>query len=100
MLASLQFTVYLAAVLVVCPTTPGPTWPQVAKEVLSYGEVDGAMLPPALFDGLFEDDAAIGCLRRLEHLYFARAPLAWKCARKLLSNVMLKPSMGSTEAGV
>jgi len=99
MSVALQFTVYLAAVLVVGPATSGPASPQIAKEVMSYGKVECAMLPPALIDGLCKDDGGLDCLRSLKYLYFAGAPLARKSAERLVGHVTLKPAMGSTEAG-
>ncbi|KAF2463873.1 putative AMP-binding enzyme [Lindgomyces ingoldianus] len=99
MTVALQFTVYLGAVLVVGPASPGPTSPHIARCVLERGKVEGAMLPPALIEGLCEDDAGLESLRRLEHLYFAGAPMPRKAAEKLLGHVPVKPAMGSTEAG-
>lgn len=100
MTVALQFTVYLGSVLVVGPVTSGPASVQVARDTMRYGNVKGAMLPPALIDGLCEDDAGLDCLRNLEYLYFAGAPLLRKTAEKLLGHVTIKPAMGSTEAGV
>ncbi|KAF2179124.1 putative AMP-binding enzyme [Zopfia rhizophila CBS 207.26] len=99
MTVALQFTVYLGAILVVGPAGAGPTGPLVARDTLRYGKVQGAMLPPALIDGLCGDAIGLECLRNLECLYFAGAPLTRQTAEKLLGHVTLKPAMGSTEAG-
>lgn len=100
MTIALQSTVYWGAILVVGPATPGPISPAIAHDTIKYGQVDCALLPPALIDGLCGNAAGLQCLRNLEFLYFGGAPLGRKTAEKLLGHVMLKPAMGSTEAGV
>jgi acyl-coenzyme A synthetase/AMP-(fatty) acid ligase len=99
MTVSLQFPVFLGAVVVIGPVTPGPTSPSLAADILKYSNAQGAVLPPALIDGLCDDDEGLRCLRNLDHLYFAGAPLSRRSAEKLISHVPVRPAMGSTEAG-
>lgn len=99
MTVSLQFPVFLRSVVVIGPVTPGPTHPRIAKEVLKYSKAQGALLPPALIDGLCEDAEGLRCLRNLDYVYFAGAPLTQRSAEKLIDYVAVKPAMGSTEAG-
>jgi acyl-coenzyme A synthetase/AMP-(fatty) acid ligase len=99
MTVSLQFPVFLRSVVVIGPVTPGPTEPHVAKDVLRYSKAQGALLPPALIDGLCDDAEGLQCLRNLDYLYFAGAPLTQRSAEKLVGDVAVKPAMGSTEAG-
>lgn len=99
MTVALQFTVYFSSILVVGPATPGPASPQTARDVMRHGKVNGALMPPALIDGLCEEQSGINCLRGLKYLYFAGAPMNRKTAEKLIGHVPVKPAMGSTEAG-
>jgi hypothetical protein len=96
---SLQFPVFLRAVVVIGPVTPGPTSPSLAADILKYSAAQGALLPPALIDGLCDDAEGLRCLRNLDYLYFAGAPLSQRSAEKLISYVPVRPAMGSTEAG-
>lgn len=98
MTVSLQFPIFLGAVTVIGPVTAGPTGPSLAKEVLKYSNAQGALLPPALVDGLCEDVEGLECLRGLDYVYLAGAPLTRRTAEKLLGHVSVKPAMGSTEA--
>lgn len=99
MTVALQFPVFLGSVAVIGPPSAGPTKPSVAEEVIRRGKVQGVMLPPALIDGLCQSDSGLECLRRLDCVYFAGAPLSRRTADKLLGHVPVKPAMGSTEAG-
>jgi acyl-coenzyme A synthetase/AMP-(fatty) acid ligase len=99
MTVSLQFPVFLRSVVVIWPVTLGPTESHVAKDVLRYSKTQGALLPPALIDGLCDDAEGLQCLRNLDYLYFAGAPLTQRSAEKLVGHVAVKPAMGSTEAG-
>lgn len=99
MTVSLQFPVFLRATVVIGPVTPGPTSPQLARDVLKYSKAQGALLPPALIDGLCEEREGLQSLRNLDYLYFAGAPLTQRSAEKLIQHVPVKPAMGSTEAG-
>ncbi|KAF2202541.1 putative AMP-binding enzyme [Delitschia confertaspora ATCC 74209] len=99
MTVALQFTVFLNTVVVVGPAGQGPTKPQDALAVLQYGNVQGIMFPPALIDGLCQSPVGLACLRELDYIYFAGAPLTRSTAEELLGHVTVKPAMGSTEAG-
>lgn len=80
MTVSLQFPVFLGSVVVIGPPSTGPTEPTVAEEVIRRGKVQGVMLPPALIDGLCESVSGIECLRGLDYVYFAGAPLSRRTA--------------------
>lgn len=97
MLVSLQLTVSLGSIVVIGPKAQ--TTPVIARDVLRYGKVQGAMVPPSLIDSLCDDPAGLETLRNLEYLYFAGAPISAPTAQKLLGHVTLKPGIGSTEAG-
>jgi hypothetical protein len=99
MTVALQFPIFLGAVVIIGPVTPGPTGPSVAKDVLKFSNAEGALLPPALIDALCDDAEGLECLRRLKHVYFAGAPLMLRTAEKLITHVPVRPAMGSTEAG-
>jgi len=99
MTVALQFPVFLGTVVVIGPPNAGPTTPSVAEEVIRRGKAQGVMLPPALIDGLCESPSGLECLRALEYVYYAGAPLSRRTAEKLLGYVPVKPAMGSTEAG-
>ena len=95
----MQFTVFLGSIVVVGPTSSSPTNASVAIDVLKYGQVEGALFPPALIDSVCDDPVGAERLRKLDYLYFAGAPLSRRTAEKLLGHVPLYPGMGSTEAG-
>jgi acyl-coenzyme A synthetase/AMP-(fatty) acid ligase len=99
MTVALQFPVFLGTVFVVGPVTAGPLDPTSARDTLKWSQAQGALFPPALIDGMCEDPSGLECLRGLDHLYFAGAPLARRTAEKLVDYVSVKPAMGSSEAG-
>lgn len=99
MTVALQFPIFIGAIVVIGPTTPGPPNPQITAQVLKYSKAQGALFPPALIDALCDDPEGLACLRNLEYLYFAGAPLNPRTATKLIDHVSVKPAMGSTEAG-
>lgn len=97
MTVALQMTVFLNSVVVVGP--PDPATADIATQILKFGNVASALLPPSLIEELCRNPIGLDCLRRLKHLYFAGAPLAGWAAEKLSGYGKLQPAMGTTEAG-
>ncbi|KAF1956867.1 putative AMP-binding enzyme [Byssothecium circinans] len=99
MTVALQFPIFCGSVVVIGPAGSGPTTPAAAREVMIQGQVQGSMLPTALIDGMCQTEEGLECLRNLDYLYFAGAPLSQSTVAKLSAHVPIKPAMGSTEAG-
>ncbi|KAL8829946.1 MAG: hypothetical protein Q9191_001718 [Dirinaria sp. TL-2023a] len=71
----------------------------VVKSVLDNGNVDGALLVPALIDSMCLDAGALAALRKLKYIHYVGAPLNVDTGTKLSLYVRIVPSIGSTEAG-
>lgn len=97
MLLTLSMTTFTQMVAVIGP--PGPPSPDVVSQVLQYGRIDGAVLPPALVDALCLSPASLQALKSLKYIHYAGAPLSDKSAKLLLSDVQVVPCVGSTENG-
>lgn len=97
MTVALQMTVFLNSVVVVGP--PGPATAANVTQILEFGNVAGAMLPPSLIEDICRDPLGLERLRRLKYVYFAGAPLPRSVAEQLSGYGKLQPAMGSTEAG-
>jgi hypothetical protein len=97
MLMSIAMTSFVHMTAVIGP--PGPHPPDVLAEVLRYGDVDGALLPPALIDGLCLSETGLQALRDLKYIHYAGAPLSAKSGELLVPYVQVVPCIGSTEAG-
>lgn len=98
MLTILSMSAYLRTVVVLGPVFAPPA-PAVVKGVLEYGNVDGAMLPPALIDALCLDPIGLSALRTLQYIHYVGAPLSITSGQLLSDHVRVVPSIGSTEAG-
>lgn len=97
MTVALQTTVYLNSVVVV--GSPAPTTADIAAQIMKFGNIASAILPPSLMEELCRNPVGLECLRRLKYIYFAGAPLAAWAAEKLSGYGKLEPAMGTTEAG-
>ena len=97
MLMTLSMTTFTEMVAVIGP--PGPPSPDVVSQVLQYGRIEGAVLPPALIDALCLSPVSLQALRSLKYIHYAGAPLSDKSAELLLSDVQVVPCVGSTETG-
>lgn len=97
MTVALQLPLFLNTVLVVGPSSP----PSVAitTQILEFGHIAGAILPPLLIEDLCRDSKGLDRLRKLDYLYFAGAPLSRPVAKQLLGYTKIQPAMGSTEGG-
>ena len=93
-----SMSVFVRTVVVLGPVQYLPN-PSVVQQVLQYGEVDGALLPPALIDALCLDQSGLSALRSLDYIHYCGAPLGTNNGNKLCSHVRLAPSIGTTEAG-
>jgi hypothetical protein len=97
MLLVLSMTTFLNMTAVIGPSEP-PS-PDGITNVLRYGYVEGALLPPALIDGLCLSSAGLQALRDLKYIHYAGAPLSEKSGKLLIPHVHVVPCIGSTEAG-
>ncbi|PYH40575.1 putative AMP-binding enzyme [Aspergillus saccharolyticus JOP 1030-1] len=94
---TLAMTSFVHMTAVVGPSA-APT-PQLVADILRYGQVDGALLTPALIEELCLLSSGLEALRKLKYIHFAGAPLSPKAGAQLASHVHLVPCIGSTEAG-
>ncbi|KAJ5715912.1 uncharacterized protein N7483_013093 [Penicillium malachiteum] len=82
---------------VIGPT--GPPTPETVAQVIKYGHVEGALLPPVLIDALCLTSDGLEALKGLTYIHYAGAPLSAKSGELLAPHVQLVPSVGSTECG-
>ena len=97
MTVALQWTTFLNTILVVGP--PDAVTADKVIQVLELGKVAGIVMPPSLLEEICCHPQGLACLRRLQHIYFAGAPLPQPIAEMLVGHCKLQPAMGSTEAG-
>ncbi|KAJ5668962.1 hypothetical protein N7462_010032 [Penicillium macrosclerotiorum] len=97
MAMTLAMTTFLHMTAVLGPSTP-PS-PEVITNVLRYGNVKGALLPPILIDSLCLSPAGLQALRELKYIHFAGAPLSAKSGELLVPYTKVVPAIGSTETG-
>ncbi|EIT82217.1 hypothetical protein AO1008_11774 [Aspergillus oryzae 100-8] len=88
---------FLHMITVVGP--PVPPSAEIITKTLQYGQVEGALLPPALIDVLCQTSPGLDALRQLKFVHYAGAPLSKKTGDQLASHVRIVPCIGSTEAG-
>ena len=91
-------TTFLNTILVIGPIGPPPT-AQIAGQILEFGNVAGAELPPWLIEDMCRDDTLPKHLQDLKYLYHAGAPLDTATGDRLAGRCCLPPGIGSTEAG-
>lgn len=94
---TLSATTFLGTVMVIGPATP-PT-PQIVLDILRYGNVEKALLTPAVIEELCLTPEGLEGLRKLKHLQYAGAPLSAKAGEQLIDHVAVTPAIESTEAG-
>lgn len=94
---TLCMTGYINTTVVLGPSSP-PT-PKTIQQIIQYGRVEGAILPPILIDQLCSNSHGLSALRTLDYLQYVGAPLGKKSGTLLSQYVRLAPSIGSTEAG-
>ena len=95
---ALQMTTFLNTILVIGPVGPPPT-AQIVDQILHFGNVVGAELPPSLIEDMCRDDTMLKRLQDLKYLYYAGAPLNKATGDRLAGRCFLHPGIGSTEAG-
>src|SRR5437667_6638442 len=98
MTVALQMTVFLGTIVVVGPAN-GPPTATIVDQILQYGNVAGAMLPPSIIEALCRNLNMLNRLRKLKYVYFAGAPLNKATGDLISQHVKLVPAIGSTEAG-
>lgn len=92
----LSVTAFLHTTTVIGPSAP-PS-PEVVADILHFGRVDGALLPPELIDRLCLSPSGLAALRGLQYFHYVGAPLSVKTDNQLASHVKVVPCIGSTEA--
>ena len=91
-------TTFLNTILVIGPVEPQPT-AQIVDQILHFGNVVGAELPPALIEDMCREDTMLKRLQDLKYLYYYGAPLNKATGDQLAGHCCLHPGIGSTEAG-
>ncbi|KAJ5712437.1 hypothetical protein N7493_008905 [Penicillium malachiteum] len=94
---SMMAVVDTAAALPAVIGPAGPPNPATIAQVIKYGRVEGALLPPVLIDALCLSPDGIEALKGLKYIHYAGAPLSAKSGELLAPHVKLVPSIGSTE---
>ncbi|KAE8306517.1 AMP-binding enzyme [Aspergillus transmontanensis] len=94
---TLAIPTFLHMTTVVGP--PVPPSAEIITKTLQYGQVEGAILPPALIDVLCQTSSGLDALRQLKFVHYAGAPLSKETGDQLASHVRIVPCIGSTEAG-
>ncbi|KAJ5528320.1 hypothetical protein N7513_012479 [Penicillium frequentans] len=97
MLMTLSMTTFVHMTAVI--GLAGPPSPDGITEVLRYGRVEGALLPPVLIDALCLSPNGLQALRDLKYIHYAGAPLSTKSAELIIPHAQVVPCVGSTEAG-
>ncbi|KAJ6023984.1 hypothetical protein N7540_004781 [Penicillium herquei] len=97
MLLMLSMTTLVHMRAVIGPA--GPPTPEAVAQVIKYGRVEGALLPPVLIDALCLSSDGLEALKGLKVIHYAGAPLSEKSGKLLAPHVQLVPSVGSTECG-
>ena len=97
MTVTLQWTTFLNTTLVIAP--PSTTTASQIVQVLELGRATGVIMPPSLIEDICRQPSGLDCLRKLDTVYFAGAPLPRRVAEKLVGHCKVQPGMGSTEAG-
>lgn len=95
---ALQITTFLNTILVIGPVGPQPT-AQILDQILEFGHVVRAELPPSLIEDMCRDDTMLKRLQDLKYLYYVGAPLNKATGDRLAGRCCLHPGIGSTEAG-
>ncbi|KAL8806333.1 MAG: hypothetical protein Q9200_005078 [Gallowayella weberi] len=98
MTCALQLTVFCGSTIVFGPAE-GPATPEVVKQILDYGIVDGIMVPPSLLESLCRDEKALQKVKELQYVQYAGASLAKDIGDMIAKDTSLVAAIGSTEAG-
>lgn len=93
----LSMSTFINTVTVIGPAKP-PS-PKALVDILTFGRIDGAILVPAIIDGLCRDTSGLAALRSLQYIHYAGAPLGVNSGKMLAEYVRLIPCIGSTEVG-
>ncbi|KAL9055253.1 MAG: hypothetical protein Q9162_003663 [Coniocarpon cinnabarinum] len=78
---------------------PGPPNPTVTGDSIEYAGAMGAVLQPALIEGLAQTEHGTQQLLKLKQLQFCGAPLRGALGDKLAQQVYTYAAIGTTEAG-
>ncbi|KAL9090375.1 MAG: hypothetical protein Q9159_002002 [Coniocarpon cinnabarinum] len=94
---ALQWPAFLGNVFILPP--PGPPNPTVTGDSIEYAGAMGAVLQPALIEGLAQTEHGTQQLLKLKQLQFCGAPLRGALGDKLAQQVYTYAAIGTTEAG-
>lgn len=96
---ALQLTVFLQLIIVLGPTSLPATAPLISQ-IIQYGAVEAAILPPSLLEDICANPSSLALIRsQLKYVYFGGAPLPKAIGALISPYVRLMPAIGSTEAG-
>lgn len=99
MTVALQLTVFEQTVMVVGPASL-PATAELVSQILQYGAVVAAMLPPSLLEDLCAIPSSLALIRsQLKQIYYCGAPLPKAVGALISPYLTLAPAIGSTEAG-
>jgi acyl-CoA synthetase (AMP-forming)/AMP-acid ligase II len=98
MTTALQMTVLLGTIMVLGPADQ-PATAKIADQVLRYGNVTAAVLPPYLLEDLCRNPTTLKHVQRLKYIHYAGAPLSQDAGDAISRHTKLVSAMGSTEAG-
>jgi acyl-coenzyme A synthetase/AMP-(fatty) acid ligase len=76
-----------------------PPNPENVLDVIKYGQIDTAVLTPALIEEICRSPEGLEALRKLSSVQYAGAPLAKQTGDLLASHTQVTMLIGSTEVG-
>ena len=92
-------TVYLGT-KVALSIADQPLTPQAVIDAAKHADVDCAMLPPTLLEGMSHIPEGVDCLRKMRFTIYGGGPLARDIGNKLVeSRARIRSFIGSTETG-
>lgn len=91
------WSVYLG-IRVALPIADRPLTPQAVIDAAEYADVDCALLPPTILEGMSHIPEGVDCLRKMRLTIFVGGPLARDIGNKLVENgARIQAFIGSTE---
>ena len=88
---TLLITALIHTVIILGPAV-APT-PNVLKDIIKSGNVEGAILVPSMINGLCRDSAGLLTLQSLKYIHHVRVPLGTQTGERLTLHVRLIPSI-------
>jgi len=94
----LSMPVLLGTIFVLGPTRKPPA-AALVDQILRYGKVTIAMLPPFILEDLVKNPEFFERLLKLKYIHYAGAPLRSPVGDKISQHIKLLSALGSTETG-